>query len=435
MKKVLIITHYWPPAGGGGVQRWLKFSAYLPEFGWEPVVVHPVGADYPNLDSSLLADVSDHLQTIPVPIWEPYQLFKRFTGAKKDEKVNAGFLFDDAPLNWKQRLALWIRGNLLIPDPRVFWVRPTIRAIRKQLDQIQPDAIVTTGPPHSVHLIGKAIHRRYGVPWLADFRDPWSTIDYLEKFPLSSLARKLQSRLERSVLREADLVLTVSAEWEQELKSLGAAQSTYITNGYDEKDFSAYQPRRVPSFSLAHLGFISSFRNPTALWNAIDQFMHHASGQDAIRLVLAGNVDRAVFNSLEKHRSLAKGYDYLGYLPHSDVFKAYEEASVLILLLNNSSNSGGHIPGKLFEYLRAGKPILALGKPGGDVDRILQETGCGQCFAFDDEKGIRSFLESIYHFEWAYEPNHEKIRRFERRALTGELSKHLNQLVTATREK
>ncbi len=429
MKKVIIITHYWPPAGGGGVQRWLKFVSYLPEFGWEPVVVIPEGADYPNTDETLLKDVIPNLQELRVPIWEPYSLFRRFAGLKKTEKVNAGFLFDDEKQNWKQQLAMWIRGNLLIPDPRIFWIRPTIKAISKNILELAPDLIITTGPPHSIHLIGMRVSKKYHLPWIADFRDPWSKIDYLEKFKLTSFAKRIQERLEGRVLRNASLVLTVSSEWEKELKGMGATRTACITNGFDEKDFKHYQSKRLAQFTIAHLGFISSFRNPTVLWDAVNAFIQEELGKDAIRLYLAGNVDKGVFAYLDKLSELQGAYEFAGYLDHNMVIHSYAEASVLLLLLNNSDNAAGHIPGKLFEYLRAGKPILALGKPGGDVDRILEETGCGQLFNFDDRNGIIGFLQSIYHYEWAYEPRHDRIRAFERRALTGALAELMNHLV------
>ena len=241
MKKIIIITYYWPPAGGGGVQRWLKFVKYLPELGWDPIVIAPKNADYPSTDPSLIGDIPSNIKIIKVPIWEPYILFKFLTGKKKSEKVNSGFLFDDRKKTLTEKFSLWLRGNLLIPDPRLFWIRPVVRDVKKLISSEHPEFIITTGPPHSVHLAGLKIKQLTNIKWIADFRDPWSNIDYLDFFNLSEFARKQQKKLEGKVLQNADLILSVSENWKKELLNLGASNVEVITNGYDETDFMNYQ--------------------------------------------------------------------------------------------------------------------------------------------------------------------------------------------------
>ncbi|HKI88004.1 MAG TPA: hypothetical protein VKA38_03185, partial [Draconibacterium sp.] len=179
MKRVLIITYYWPPSGGGGVQRWLKFVKYLPSNGWKPVVAVPENPEYPVIDLSLQEDVPKEAEIIKLPIWEPYGIFKKITGRKKEERVNTGLLFDEKKQTSIEKISLAIRGNFLIPDPRIFWVKPSIKRLKKLIPELNVEAIITTGPPHSVHLIGYRLNKIFGIPWIADLRDPWSNLDML----------------------------------------------------------------------------------------------------------------------------------------------------------------------------------------------------------------------------------------------------------------
>lgn len=422
MKKVLIITYYWPPAGGGGVQRWLKFTKYLPEFGWEPIVVAPENADYPSVDETLLKDIHDEVEVIKVPIWEPYQLFKILTGKKKEEKVNTGFLFDDKKKSWMESLSLWLRGNLMIPDPRVFWVNPVYKVLKKRIRKIQPDCVITTGPPHSVHLIGLKLQKKFQLKWIADFRDPWSTIDYLDIFKLSKWARNRQRSLEKKVLTSADLVLSVSENWKKELLDLGAKKVEVITNGYDEDDFIDYKKVDTGKFVFTYTGLMTSLRNPSFLWSLLeDMCQQDQAFASKFELRIIGNIDQQVLNEIKSLPLVGKRTTYLGYLPHDEVIKQYGEASMLLLLLNQSANAKGHIPGKLFEYLASGTPVLAIGDTDGDVARIMKECGAGEIFKTQNRlKDIRRFvLDKSVAFE---EEVVQEIERFSRQSLTGNLT-------------
>ncbi|RKD92579.1 glycosyltransferase family 4 protein [Mangrovibacterium diazotrophicum] len=427
-KKALIITYYWPPSGGGGVQRWLKFAKYLPQFGWQPIVVSPENPDYPTVDQSLLKDIPAGIEEIKIPIWEPYKLFKVLSGKKKQEKVNTGILQNEGKKSAVLRLALWLRGNLLIPDPRVFWVRPAFQELKKRIEILKPDVIITTGPPHSVHLIGLKLHRKFGVKWIADFRDPWSTIDYLDWFKPSALAKNRQRSLEKRVLTEASSVLTVSENWADELRQLGAHSVRVITNGFDEADFQQKEPvSSSGDFVLLHAGIITSFRNPSGLWKALDQLCQN---DDVIasrfRLRLIGNVDEQVKKEISALSVLSQRTEFVGYLSHDKVIGEYRKASMLLLLMNQSHNAAGHIPGKFFEYLAAGKPVLGLGDRNGDVARILEETKAGRVFASGEMGKVRSFIEMS-------EADPKSIRsdnaaRFTRRQLSSDLAKLLDSL-------
>lgn len=428
MKKVLIITYYWPPSGGGGVQRWLKFTKYLPQYGWNPIVVVPENAEYPSKDESLVKDMPNDVQIIKVPIWEPYQLFKMLTGKKKEEKVNIGFLFDGRKKSFFEKLSMWLRGNLLIPDPRVFWVKPVFKSLLPKIYEMQPDCIITTGPPHSVHLAGLKLHKKTGVKWVADFRDPWSTIDYLDYFYLSEYARKKQRRLERKVLENANLVLSVSENWKKELHELGAKNVEVITNGYDHEDFETFRKRPTGKFVMTYTGLITSLRNPVSLWNTLEDLCEeNTEFADNFELRLIGSIDPQVMLDIKNRPFLGNRIVNLGYISHDKVIKQYEEASVLLLLLNQSDNAKGHIPGKFFEYLAAHTPILALGTKGGDVDEIMGEMQCGLFAEYGDSKTITQWLR-----EQLQKPEEKQegfdADKYSRRELTKRLSEVINSL-------
>ena len=233
MKRVLIISYYWPPSGGAGVQRWLKFSKYLRDFGWEPVIYTPENPEYPEIDESLFKDIPIGTEVIKRPIWEPYNAYRRFTGQKKEEKIQAGFLSVKKKNHILEIISVWIRGNLFIPDARVFWIKPSIRFLLKHLATHPVDAIVSTGPPHSMHLIGLGIRKKLNIPWLADFRDPWTTIDFYHQLHLTRQADKKHHRLEKAVLSGADHVTIISWNCALDLNGILPRKYDVITNGFD----------------------------------------------------------------------------------------------------------------------------------------------------------------------------------------------------------
>lgn len=432
MKKVLIITYYWPPSGGGGVQRWLKFSKYLPEFGWEPIVFTPEGADFPVIDNSLLNDVRDDIKVIKFPIWEPYNIFKKFTGRKKEEKVNTGLLFDDKKKSFIEKIFLWIRGNFLIPDPRKFWIKPASRYLKKILPSLNIDVIVTTGTPHSMHLIGLYLKNKFKLPWIVDIRDPWSKLDILDKFYTTNWARNKQKQLEKKVLNNADKVLTVSKHWGEMLSKLGKNNVEVITNGFDEDDFVNKRNKNIfpDKFRISHVGIISSYRINEAIWSALNELCNEIeSFNDTLELNFIGTIDNNLINSLNNYPNLKLKYNFKGYLPHSEIFNEYKRSAVLLLLLNNTDISKGHIPGKLFEYLAAGRPILAIGPEDGDVAEILNLTKMGEICS-SDKMFLKSTLLTFYN---RYERNdyylqNDDVYRFTRKKLSENLTFILDEI-------
>lgn len=423
MKKVLIIAYYWPPSGGGGVQRWLKFTKYLPQNGWEPIVVVPDNPEYPVIDTTLVADVPHEATVIKLPIWEPYGIFKKLTGRKKEEKVNTGLLFDEKKQSLTEKVSLWIRGNLLIPDPRVFWVKPTAHELIKRIPELKPDFIITTGTPHSVHLIGKRIKKQFPeLPWLADLRDPWADLDMLDQFYTSSWAKNRQRKLEHKVLTMANIVTTVSPTWVNELQAKTSTPVHCITNGYDSEDFKNYDYNLInDDFVISHVGIINSYRNPEPLWLALEELCNEKPEfAHKLKLQIIGITDSGLGKSLDKFPQLKARTSVTGYIPHEKVVEKYQSSSCLLLLLNNSKNSNGHIPGKFFEYLAARKPILAIAPKSSDVAGIIRENEFGFACSFDDKNAIKEAISTIFKSSRNI-TDQAVIEPFSRKSLTKEL--------------
>ena len=432
MKKVLIITYYWPPSGGAGVQRWLKFSKYLPENGWQPVIFTPENPEFSVNDTSLENEVNPKTEIIKCPIWEPYNLFKSLTGKKKKDKVNTGLLFDDSRLDFMTRVSLWIRGNLLIPDPRVFWVNPATRFLSNYLKKNPVDAIVTTGPPHSTHLIGLNIVEEFNIPWIADFRDPWSQVDYLDIFRPSRRARAKQKKLEHRVITNATIVLTVSPHWGAKLKKLGAKRVEVITNGYDEDDFKDFKNKPAQDkFRIYHTGIINTYRNPVFVWQGLARLCseNHQFAED-LEISLIGIKDKSVIKSITQFDNLFERTTFIDYIPHANLIKEYENASVLLLLLNDTKNVKGHIPGKFFEYLASGKPIICISPKDGDCARILNECHAGIAIK---NKNKKIFIDTVQYYYESFKRKkmhlrNPSIKKYSRKKLTKKLVLLLNDL-------
>jgi len=433
MKKILIITYYWPPSGGGGVQRWLKFVKYLPSFNIDPVVVIPKNPEYPVIDYTLKNDVPENTPIIEIPIWEPYNLFKLFTGKNKKEKVNTGLLSKGEKKSFAEKISLRIRGNLLIPDPRVFWVSPAKKTLKRFLKNSSIDTIITTGPPHSVHLIGLKLKKRLNIKWIADFRDPWSEIDYLEEFKPSKMAKYLQRYLERKVLIQADKVITVSHNWASDLKRLGAHSVSIITNGYDSDDFLNFD-YNTPSqdFYIMYSGIIHNYRNPEYLWDTLEKLCASIpSFAKTFQLRLFGIIDAEVLKYIKKLPILSKHFYFGGYIPHDKLLKEYEKATALLHLQNNTINAPGHIPGKLFEYLATKKAIIGIGPVEGDSSRIINECNSGKVFERTEKDEIYNYIKDLYE-KWQKDKlahlSSSKYEQYSRENLTCRLVKEINLL-------
>jgi len=433
MKKVLVITYYWPPGGGAGVQRWLKFVKYLRNYGWEPVVYTPENGEMPVLDPTLEKDVPEGITVIRRPIWEPYNSYKRFIGQKKNEKINTGFLSENKKPKRAEKLAVWIRGNFFIPDARKFWIRPSVSFLSGYLKNNPVQAIVSTGPPHSMHLIALELHKQLHIPWLADFRDPWTNIDFYPELMLTAAADRKHHKLEYSVLKNADAVVTVSRKWCDELEELlGSEKEKFhvVSNGYDEDDLYSGVVNMDKKFSLVHIGSLVKSRNPEVLWKMLSVLVKEdAAFASDLEIKLIGKVDVNVMQSLEQYELLPY-LKKIDYLPHSEVIRAQQQSQVLLLLVNNSRNASGILTGKFYEYLSAKRPILCIGPETGEMANAFKEMDCGKISGFDSEDKLKGNILSYYKTfkSGVLESVAHGTEQYSRKALTGKLATLLNQI-------
>ena len=433
MKRVLIITYYWPPSGGSGVQRWLKMSKYLPENGWQPVIYTTEDAEYPIIDPSLEKDVAPETEVIRRPIIEPYTLYKKFLGIKKEETVKMGFINEkEKKKSWKNDFSLWIRGNLFIPDARCWWVKPSVRYLKEYLKEHPVDAIISTGPPHSMHLIAMELKETLGIPWIADFRDPWTEIDYYNDLHLTRWADRKQHKMERDVLTQADKVVTVGWDCARSLGRIGKRNVRVILNGYDWDIGTASQAMSLSQeFTLTHLGIVAPSRNMPQLWEALNALKKEIAGfGERLKIKLVGQVDQSVVQSLTAN-GLMGNTEITPYIPHEEVQEVQQSSQVLLLLINNAPNAKGILTGKLFEYLASGRPILCIGPEDGDAAQILKETNAGITIGFEDKDKMKEVILDYYN---KYTENglpsndNTEIEKYSRRALAGEYGKLLDKI-------
>ena len=429
MRRVLIITYYWPPSGGSGVQRWLKMSKYLPENGWQPVVYTAEDAEYPVEDPSLQNDVAPEAEVIRRPIVEPYTFYKRFLGIRKSEKVKAGFINEGKKKSgWKEKLSVWIRGNFFIPDARCWWISPSVKFLSKYLKEHPVDAIISTGPPHSMHLIAKTLHKKLNIPWVADFRDPWTDIDFYHDLRLTKCADRKHHRLEKQVLTEASKVVTVGWDCAKGLENHGAENVHVITNGFDDVPENGITEQSQPDdvFTMSHVGIIGANRNPEKFWEAAGEI-----DIPDFKIRLIGQTDNSVIESIKKN-NIEKFVEIIPYIPHNQVVEEQLKSHVLLLFVNNTPNAKGVLTGKLFEYLASGRPVLAVGPEDGDSAKIISETDSGIVVDFDDKEKMKSVIMDFYQ---KYKDNQlvtkrsELVERFSRRNLAKEYVQLLNQTI------
>ena len=431
MKRVLIITYYWPPKGGAGVQRWLKFSKYLGGFGWRPVIYTPEGGEVRNIDASLEKEVPDYVEVVRRPIWEPFNLYRRLVGKNRRDRIDGIRVSEAQKLGFKEELSIWIRGNCFVPDSRVFWIRPSVSFLLGKLEKLAVDVVVSSGPPHSMHLIGLGLKRTTNIPWVADFRDPWTNIDFYEHLKLGSWADGRHRRLEKKVLRTADRVVTVSWNWAKALQRIGGRPVNVIPNGYDSEDFRDANRKRYDGFVMSYVGELNRDRNIATLWAAIKQVcLIRKDFCEKLRIRLVGSVDGSVMTSVREH-GLESKVELVEYVPHEEAVRELQKAHLLILLINNTKNAMGIIPGKLFEYMASGSPILCIGHRNSDCARVIQETGVGGVAGFDEKERIIELILGFYDKGWRCLPtkNSKEVERYDRRTLAGEMSQLLNELV------
>ena len=458
MKKVLVITYYWPPSGGSGVQRWLKFAKYLPEYGWEPVIYTPLNPEANSTDEALMKDVRPGTAVLKRRILEPYSFYKMITGKGQKKQIKANLVAGGGEKkSLVQKLSLFVRGNLFIPDPRILWVGPSVRYLKKYLKQHPVDAIVSTGPPHTMHLIAKRLSKATGTPWLADFRDPWTEIFYFKHLGLSKWAFNRHRSLEQGVLDSADSVVVVSSKMQRDFEKRTKTPVEIITNGFDPEDFtatpdcSANGPAcreavsacgetaaanfRSGKFTLVHTGLLVDNGNPNLLWEVLgEKAASDPKFRERLEIRTMGQTDGTIISDISAN-GLDSNFVNMGYVAHGTAVEWQQKASLLLLPLRKEPEAAAILTGKFFEYLAAGPRILAFGPTDGDLARALEETESGTICDWHQKQAIRDAIDAAWanHLAQLQGPAAPKAAnaaalKYSRKELTGKLSGLLNDI-------
>ncbi|WP_299217633.1 glycosyltransferase [uncultured Dokdonia sp.] len=433
-KKVLIVCYYWPPAGGPGVQRWLKFIKYLPDFDIEPIVYTPENPNYPIVDSSMMAEVPSSLTVLKQPIKEPYR-FASLLSRKQTKTISAGIVLKATQQSLVERLLLYIRGNFFIPDARVGWVNPSVRFLEKYVSEHDIDTVITTGPPHSMHLIGMQLKAKITADgtkklhWITDFRDPWTTIGYHDKLKMTAKTKRKHKALERQVLETADQILVTSPTTKKEFNAITTKPITVITNGFDTTSSEAVAIDA--NFTLSHIGSLLSDRNPLVLWKVLAKLIkENDSFRERFELKLVGKVSQEVIDSIKSY-GLEKHLTLVGYVSHQEAITLQRQAAVLLLIEIDAEITKGIIPGKVFEYLAAQRPILALGPKDADVSAIITATESGYYLSYDQEEALEvAILELFKNYtskKWTA-GREARISKYHRKQLTEALATRIHTL-------
>ncbi|MEN8248036.1 MAG: glycosyltransferase [Bacteroidota bacterium] len=400
-------------------------TKYLPKYGWSPIIYTPDDPEF-NISDKSLSENKDEIKVIRNKIWDPANLFKGSKNLRPVGEVSSN------NISWWIKLAIWIRGNIFIPDSKIFWVRPSLRYLTRYLKKNPVDAIITTGPPHSMHMIGYGLKKILNVSWMADFRDPWSNGDILNQIFSSGFAMRQHKKMERRVLLNADIVVTVGNRLAEDFKLLEQnAKLSVVTNGFDHHDFPSKEiEKNNKQFNITYSGILYKNRNPSLLWQYLNnRCMNDQIFSQQLKINIVGHLDEAVKEELMAYKGLNENLNLIGYLSHEDAIELNRNASLLILPVDNTKNSKILTPGKLFEYLATNRPIIGFGDKDSDANDILLETGHRGIIDYNDEQSIASEIDLHYN-NWKDKETatYENIENFRRENLSGKIAEILDEI-------
>lgn len=433
MRSLLALAYYFPPSGGPGVQRTLRFVRDLPGLGWMPTVisVRPGDAAWPSIDAALEAAIPPAVEVRRTAAFDLYAGYARLTGRRRNEAVSVGFADAGEP-GVRERLARWIRGNVFLPDARIGWV-PYARAEALRLVRTRVfDAIWSTGPPHSTHLAARSVARETGLPWVVDVRDAWPDPTYGHRLGTGRLARRFDESLRSGVYDEASAIVAIGDHMADALRRITKTPVHVIPNGYEEGQFEGLEPTAHAGFELLYTGNMPTERNPEALWRALARLGDRAPH---LRIRLVGTIDASVRRAVES-AGVAHRVRFDEPVLHADALNAMVSADALLLVVNRTVGAEGILTGKVFEYVASGRVVLGLGPVGGEADGVLRQAGSGGMIDWDDVDGVSGRLLSLYDAWAAGRPvtgaTPGAARTFSGAARSHELAALLDDLVSAS---
>lgn len=430
MKKILFITYYWPPSGGAGVQRGLKFVKYLPQFGVRPIVlsVDPESASYPTVDPSLDADVPTGVRVIRTGSFEPLRVLAAMGG--KNAVPHAGFAGTQEQ-GIVQRAMRWVRGNWMIPDARRGWVKHAVRAAAEVIGTEGIDTILISSPPHSSQLIGLELKKRFPhLRWIADLRDPWTDIYFTGELMKGRRAQRLDAGWEERVMKTADAIVVVGPGMKRSFaerhgEDVGK-KIAVIPNGYDAADLAAVQGVvPVPDrFRITYVGTMAGSYAPRTLFEAVASCA--ASSKLPIELRFVGSVSDDI-KAIATDAGIAHLCSWIPTVPHEQAIREMAAANMLLLVIPGGAGSERILTGKLFEYLGVRRPIIGLGPVNGDAAAIINECAAGRMFARDMGAEMCVWLEERSRGTGGQEVSSTSVVHYERRGQARQLAEILLQ--------
>jgi len=420
MKKVLIISYYWPPAGGPGVQRVLKFAKYLPDFGWEPIILTVKDGEFPAVDKSLEKGISQDCIVHKSKSIEPFKLYKKFIGKKNKDEIPTFILNKSKSDNFKDKIAKWIRLNLFIPDAKIGWIPFAVSKGMDLINKNKIDLIFSSSPPQTVNLIAKKISKKSGIPWVADFRDPWTDAFWQEGGSNRNyISHQIDKTLEKSCLVSANSITTVSSSLIKLFKNKSQNNFTLLPNGFDSDDFDNIEKSPSRKFRINYIGYLGQNQK-------IDNFLDTIKSLDErlinnININFWGNIHQSIWDKIDEYK-LNDIIKINSYVPHNEAIKIMTNSEILLLVIPEVQNNELIVTGKLFEYLATQNYILGIGPPNSDIVKILQETKCGHMFGYKDE--LNAVLsEQMQNWEKGIEgtANIKNIQQYSRKELACKL--------------
>ena len=395
MKKVLIIPYHWPPAGGPGVQRVLKFAKYLPKFGWQPIIMTVRDGEYLAYDHTLTTNVPQSIKVYKTSTFEPFSMYKRILRKDKNYIIPNLILTEAKTTNFRDKFAKWIRTNLFIPDARIGWIpfikNEGLRIIKTE----QPDLIFSTSPPHSVQIGAMKLAAKTGLPWIADFRDPWYDLGiFYAQNKRNIFSDSLDARFEKKVIQNATAIITNNHLAAQLYAKNNRSLDDFfiIPNGFDQEDFSALSGVPDEVFTITHSGTLSDTRIPFVLIKALSK-LKKSEGLE-FKLNLIGTISNKFISILHEY-DLSINTQIFDYMPFKDALSKLKSSSVVLLVNVAGPNAEVFIPAKLFDYLGVKKPIFGIGPPDGAAADIIKKSDSGRMIDYNDENGAYQLLRDM----------------------------------------
>ena len=430
MKKVLFVTYFWPPSGKASLHWPLFIIKHLPKSGWQPLVLTVKEDTFSGKDESLLKEIDPNLVVKKTNSFEPFTLYKKFIGKKKDEQLVASETISKTNKSLTHRISIWIRMNLFIPDARAGWYYPGVKGGSELFHHEKIDAIVSIGPPHTSLLIGMRLSKKFNVPHIPVFIDPWVDIVYYKNFKRSKPTLAIDNYLERKVLLNSKAAVFVTNTMKEDyvkkyefLKN----KSHVLYWGYNEENFESLlhgsltnegqaQTSSQEDFQevLVHAGNIFDFQNTPHFWERVKKEIENGR---KLKIKFIGTVGPGIKQTIEKN-GLTLFTEYLGFLTYEKMLEELSNATYLLVCATEPR----HVPGKLFEYLRTGKPIIAFGNDNNEVRKILEGANAGMMFNYDEDAG--EFFRSASRFK----TNLLTVKYFDRENIALSLSKILNSI-------